>query len=202
MASRKITNAGIAKLDGIGEERVMDMRCEGVSVRRICAALDVTARQLYSWLGWATKRIAIDEDGKSRRDRWIEWSLAGAEHRAAHATERLENLTDLSEGGRMKEGVTREEVALAKALAEEDRRCAGDMDPSRFRLNIHAGGGTPNVNIGTLHLHAVQRVGGGAARGGVLPGRSADEVGEAEVLKVERLSGAVGAPESFEELLD
>lgn len=134
----------------VGENRVMDLRSEGKSVRQICREVNTTPRLLYGWLGNQTTARRAEVDGVCRRDRWAEATALGADSRAALADERLESLID-PETGRMMPGVSREEVALAKALSEQDRWQAGNLDPKAFRPNVGLpDGGVVQINIGKL----------------------------------------------------
>ena len=131
----------------------------------------VTAQQFQFWLGTADgpSARAIDEDGRSRRERWDELTPLAAEARADLATLRLEALIeDLGErAGRMKMDVSKEEIALLKALAEQDRWEAGNLNPAIYRPNTQPNV-TNNVSLsaGDLYLTAVRAEGGGASLGG------------------------------------
>ncbi len=134
----------------VGENRVMDLRSEGKSVREICREVGTTPRLLYGWLGNQTTARRAEKDGLCRRDRWADATALGADSRAALADERLEKLLD-PETGRMRPDVSREEVALAKALSDQDRWQAGNLDPKGFRPNGGLPeGGVVQINIGKL----------------------------------------------------
>lgn len=154
----KITREQAQRLDQeIGEEAIMDDRSAGLSVRAICRKYGVTIRPLYSWLGNLTTARRAEVDGLCRRDRWNEATAFAAESRAAMADERLEALVD-PDTGRMKPSVTREEVAVAKALAEQDRWQAASMDPAGFRQNGQPPQPTQVINVGQLFLQALETV--------------------------------------------
>lgn len=144
------------RLEAIGEDEILDVRSGGASVRAIQKKYNVTVRQLYGWIGKAERNRKAEIDGVCRRERWNEATIMGAEAKAAKADERLEVLID-PETGRMLPTVTREEVALAKALAEQERWNAGNMDPGGFRQNQPAQAATVQVNVGQLLLQALER---------------------------------------------
>jgi hypothetical protein len=161
---------GIPILDAIGEEAIFEDRAGGASTRDLQKKYGVTVSQFYFWLGYSQgARIrAVDAEGLSRRDRWDVLTAHAAESRAARATERLEALVE-KEGereGRMKTDVSREEIALVKALVEQDRWEAGNMDPGTFRQNTAQPAPQVNISVGDLYLAAVRAEGGGAALGG------------------------------------
>jgi hypothetical protein len=147
--------AAYERLDAMGEEPIMEARASGMSVRKMQAKFEVSVRQLYGWLGKIEKNRKAEIDGVCRRERWNEATAMGAETKAALADERLEVLID-PETGRMLPSVSREEVALAKALAEQERWSAGNMDPAIFRPNQVQNQPTTQLNIGQLFLQALQ----------------------------------------------
>lgn len=159
----KKSNIEMAGLDKLGEEAVLNMRAEGQSVRKLCLTLGIGNRALYGWLGNDRRPKAMDGEGRTRRDRWKEASVLGAEAYAGRSEERLEALIE-PETGRMKTSVTREEVALLKAQAESDRWQAGNMDPETFRQNLAPNVLVQQLSVGDLHLQAVRQLGGGAKR--------------------------------------
>ena len=162
---------GLPLLDAVTEEVIFEERSEGASTASLRRRYGVTAQQFQFWLGTAEgpSARAIDEDGRSRRQRWDDLTPLAAEARADLATTRLEALIEeLGErAGRMKMDVSKEEIALLKALAEQDRWEAGNLNPSVYRPNAPPNV-TNNVTVtaGDLYLTAVRAEGGGAALGG------------------------------------
>lgn len=161
---------GMPILDAIGEEVIFEERAAGASTRDLQIKYGVTVNQFYFWLGYShgTRIRAVDAEGLSRRDRWDALTAIAAESKAARATQRLEALME-KEGareGRMKGDVSREEIALVKALVEQDRWEAGNMDPNTYRPNTAAAAPSVTLNVGDLYLAAVRSEGGGAALGG------------------------------------
>lgn len=148
--------AQIEKLEAIGEDVIFEMREEGKSVTAICRHFEVGPRALYGWMGREdAPPKAVDEDGKSRRDRWNEASAAGAERLAERPGERFDRL--VGPDGRMKDDVTREEITLAKVAGEHDVWMAGALDGKRFGGESRKSTG-PVININELHLTAVQAI--------------------------------------------
>lgn len=178
MASAKKMKAVAALLDRLGEDVVLDYRATGASVRALCEHFDITTRPLYGWLGnTTTARRGERSDGTCRRERWIEATAMGADSRASLADERLEVLLD-PETKRMRADVTREEVALAKALADQDRWQAGNLDPKQFRQNQPAESGTPAISVGSMFVNILSKV--SAEHSQTLPGE-ATVVGSVQV---------------------
>lgn len=140
-------------LDKIGEERVLDLRASGLSVRQVCEACGVTPRQLYHWLDKGAGANEPGEHGATRRDRWGHANTLCAEAVADGAAAKFGVLRDPSTG-RMRLDVTREEIALTAAETKLDQWRASKMDPATFG---ERGAGT-TLNIGTLHLNAVKAV--------------------------------------------
>lgn len=158
----KKSREGAAKLDALGEDYIFGLRAEGMTTREIYAATGSTAQIFYWWLGKKVegKRKAEEEDGTCRRERWEAASRIGAETLGEGSGKYFSQLYDPA-GGRAVAGVTREEIALAKAAADHDKWVAGSLDPHRYRGDSVKGLGEGNqssqvVNIGQLHLHALK----------------------------------------------
>ena len=186
--------AAHALLDAVGEERILAMRAGGATVEQVAQACDVGAGMLLSWLGprgggaSGDKRRAVDEDDRSRRDRWDEASERGVEAVASEAVACLDLLVDPATGRMLPEvAVAKEEITLQKERAaarlKRADRMAAALDAGRARSpggGLVGAGGT--VNIGTLHLVAVQQLHAGARAALAAPG---EVVEEAEVVEVE-----------------
>lgn len=166
--------AAYLRLDEMGEEPIMEARASGMSVRKMQVKFEVSVRQLYGWLGKIDKHRKAEIDGVCRRERWNEATVMGAEAKAAMADERLEVLID-PETGRMLPNVTREEVALAKSLAEQERWSAGNMNPEVFRANQVQQAPTTQVNIGQLLLQALERAPTSRPRPKALPAEAIED---------------------------
>lgn len=161
---------GMPILDAVGEDVIFEERAAGASTRDLQIKYGVTVNQFYFWIGYSsgTRVREVDSDGLSRRDRWDALTALAAESKAARATARLEALVE-KEGareGRMKGDVSREEISLVKALVEQDRWEAGNMDPAVYRQNTTQPVAQVTVSVGDLYLAAVRAEGGGASLGG------------------------------------
>lgn len=161
---------GMPILDAVGEDVIFEERAAGASTRDLQIKYGVTVNQFYFWIGYSsgTRVREVDSDGLSRRDRWDALTALAAESKAARATARLEALVEKTgeREGRMKGDVSREEISLVKALVEQDRWEAGNMDPAVYRQNTTQPVAQVTVSVGDLYLAAVRAEGGGASLGG------------------------------------
>lgn len=188
---------GMPILDAVGEDVIFEERAAGASTRDLQIKYGVTVNQFYFWIGYSsgTRVREVDSDGLSRRDRWDALTALAAESKAARATARLEALVEKTgeREGRMKGDVSREEISLVKALVEQDRWEAGNMDPSVYRPNVAAPATQVTVSVGDLYLAAVRAEGGGASLGGAWK-TPVPLLGDAETVEAE-LVDTEDAPE-------
>ena len=130
MAGRPLTRAQARALDEIGEEALLELVEDGMTVRELLRLFGVGNRGFYMWL----------DQEPGRRQRFTE-------ARAVYA-EALDK-----EGMEIVDGCPpdKEHIALAKLRVEQRRHVAANADKTR-----QAGAAGTVVNIGTLHLEAVR----------------------------------------------
>lgn len=140
-------------LNAAGEDKVMELRASGLSVRLVAQALGVTPRALYHWFDKGEGWDVPNEHGATRRERWARACKLCAEAIADGATSKFAMLRDPNTG-RMRLDVSREEIAFTTAETNHDKWLASKMDPETY--GDKSAGTT--VTIGTLHLNAVKAV--------------------------------------------
>lgn len=154
MAGQKKLWASHATYDAVGEEKILEMRASGMSVRNIVEACRGTPRQLYHWFD---KGVGADEPGELGVTRRLRWEAAGRIGAEALVDKSAAAFSDLREPitGRMLPDVSREELSLNKIESDYSKFRAGTQDPERFK---EMGRGNTQISIGQLHLSAVKRV--------------------------------------------
>lgn len=142
-----------ALLRTVGFDQILIWRAEGATVAEITDVLIPAATGEISPVSsfWLYSMMKRTEEGEE--DRKLRWQEAGTVRAALLAEEAGQVLEDEAAKGLM---LTSEHVQLAKARADHRRWEAAKLDPATYgdsKSNVQGN----TVNIGTLHLHALQK---------------------------------------------